>query len=1000
LTEQEKHSEMFDAYYYAHGCGHLPYERNQAWLDSFGEISDRIIRDIQPGSVLDAGCALGFLVEGLRKRSVDAFGVDISEFAIENVHESIKPYCAVASISEPLQQSYDLIVSIEVLEHMSKGQAEKAVANLCQHTDDILFSSSPYDYEEATHFNVQPPEYWTAVFARHGFYRDVDYDASYITPWTVRYRRLQEPVQRVVAAYERKHWLLLQENHARRQLNIELRQEISEKDHEISVRSSEMQKKYDQDTRDLEAQLKSADNRLAEMLNSQSWRLIQRAQRIREKLIPPASRREDAIAGFFRALRVLRREGLRGVLERISSRASWRMKMVTLGIRYRLKGRPDTAEIKIPAVVIRPEIQVHQSDVDIVVCVYNALPDVQRCLASVLKNTSLPYRLIIVDDGSQTETRDFLSGFASEHGCVLLRNEQAGGYTRAANLGMRNSTGDYVLLLNSDTIVTPRWLDRMIACTESDDQIGIVGPLSNTASYQSIPEFESTGDWAENPLPEDLSIDEMGALVAGSSARLYPEMTFLNGFCLMIRRGVIVEVGTFDEDAFGEGYGEENDYCLRVRKAGYQLALADDTYIFHAQSRSYNHEKRRRLSQRAAEILAQRYGQAQMDQGVRYLVNDRVFEGIRARTRQIFERRSLIQQGQQAYKGRKVLFVLPIKHSGGGSNIVMKEALAMLVMGVDVSIFNFRAHRTPFEEAYPGLDLPVIYGEIDDIAKVSLRYDAVVATFNPSVAWIAPAAEEKEDLVVGYYAQDFEPMFYPPESDGYRQAWDSYTLIPNMVRFVKTPWTQQKIETKTGGSCHLAGPSMDVDLFVPRPRETEWPDRPLRVGAMIRPASLYRAPELTMGIFERLSRQYGHKVEIRLFGCVLDDPNFARLPQDFPWLMAGILGPQKVSNFLNELDVFVDYSSHQAMGLTAMEAMSCGVAVIVPKEGGAASFARHEENCLMVDTMDRGDCWQALVRLIDDHQLRTKLQKQAIRDMPQYYPEGPALKILKALFGE
>jgi glycosyltransferase involved in cell wall biosynthesis len=191
-----------------------------------------------------------------------------------------------------------------------------------------------------------------------------------------------------------------------------------------------------------------------------------------------------------------------------------------------------------------------------------------------------------------------------------------------------------------------------------------------------------------------------------------------------------------------------------------------------------------------------------------------------------------------------------------------------------------------------------------------------------------------------------------------------------------------------------------VDLFMPRPRDQEWPDRPLRIGAMIRPGSRYRAPRLTMQIFERLSRKYGPRVEFMIFGTEVDDPNFGELPHDFPWNLAGIIGPLEVANFLNELDVFVDFSSHQAMGLTAMEAMACGVAVIVPRVGGAAAFARHDENCLMVDTSNPEACWQALIRLLEAHDLRTRLQKEALRDMPQYFPERPALEILKLLFGE
>ena len=160
-----KSTEIFDAHYYAHGCGR-PYQRDQEWLDFFDKIAGHIQKEIQPESVLDAGCAMGFLVERLHVRSITAYGVDISEYAIANVHESIQPFCRVGSVSEPFPQRYDLIVSIEVLEHMPKEESELAIANFCRFSDDILFSSTPFDYKEATHFNVQPPEYWAAQFAR------------------------------------------------------------------------------------------------------------------------------------------------------------------------------------------------------------------------------------------------------------------------------------------------------------------------------------------------------------------------------------------------------------------------------------------------------------------------------------------------------------------------------------------------------------------------------------------------------------------------------------------------------------------------------------------------------------------------------------------------------------------------------------------------------------------------------------------------------------------
>lgn len=197
----------FDAYYFRNCCGQ-PYERNEAWLKFFGEIADRIARDIAPKTVLDAGCAMGLLVETLRERGIDASGVDVSAYAISQAHESVRSWCRVGSIAEPFDRRVDLIVCIEVAEHMPADEAERAIANLCRHTDDVLFSSTPFDYREPTHVNVHTPEYWGEQFARHGFFRDVDFDASFITRWAVRYRRRADPMPRIVRDYERRFWEL------------------------------------------------------------------------------------------------------------------------------------------------------------------------------------------------------------------------------------------------------------------------------------------------------------------------------------------------------------------------------------------------------------------------------------------------------------------------------------------------------------------------------------------------------------------------------------------------------------------------------------------------------------------------------------------------------------------------------------------------------------------------------------------------------------------------
>lgn len=655
------------------------------------------------------------------------------------------------------------------------------------------------------------------------------------------------------------------------------------------------------------------------------------------------------------------------------------------------------------------KIDPHKLSADVIVCVHNALEDVARCLSSLIRYTLPPYRLILIDDGSSEPTRDYLKAFAMEQDALLVRNETARGYTFAANQGLHIATGEYAILLNSDTIVTPDWLNRMVTCAESDRVIGMVGPLSNTASWQSVPELELDGDWASNPLPEGVSVEDVATLVACHSARIYPRIPFLNGFCLLIKRSLIEAIGYFDEKTFGRGYGEENDYCLRARRFGWQLAVADDVYIFHAQSRSYSNERRKELCELAGNALAAKHGPEIIDEGVAVCRSDRVLDGLRSRARILFERRNLIERGLNAWEGKRVLFVLPVMAAGGGANVVVSEARAMIAMGVDVWILNLEICRAAFEDSYPELDVPVTYAERwEDVAAISTRFDAVVATANHTVKWLVNLRQRRrrndfsvaDKLVIGYYIQDFEPYFYPKNSHEYRVALDSYSAIPGLVRFTKTEWNRDEVLKMTGKSCAVIGPSFEVDEFMPRSRHRDpRPSVPLRICAMVRPSSERREPLLTMKVLRRIQHAYADRVEIVIFGVRDDDQGFLAMPRDFSFFNLGTLTPAQMAALLNEIDIFADFSTYQAMGLTAMEAMSCGAAVIVPKAGGSSSFAVHEGNALMIDNVVEKDCYRAVERLVVDAELRRRLQRRALSDVVQFYPEKAANKILEALFG-
>ncbi len=165
-----------------------------------------------------------------------------------------------------------------------------------------------------------------------------------------------------------------------------------------------------------------------------------------------------------------------------------------------------------------------------------------------------------------------------------------------------------MILLNSDTVVSPGWSVHLVEAAESKPELGMVGPLSNAASWQSVPRLRGRwGGWAVNALATGQSVEDMAALVARVAGRDPVEVPLLNGFCLLLKRELIESVGLLDERRFPDGYGEETDYGFRAADAGFGLAVAPQAYVYHAKSKSYGPLRRWRLTRRGARALDRRY---------------------------------------------------------------------------------------------------------------------------------------------------------------------------------------------------------------------------------------------------------------------------------------------------------------------------------------------------------------------------------------------------------
>jgi GT2 family glycosyltransferase len=226
--------------------------------------------------------------------------------------------------------------------------------------------------------------------------------------------------------------------------------------------------------------------------------------------------------------------------------------------------------------------------VDVVVPVYRSLAATRRCLDSVLAGACrTAHEIVVIDDGSpEPDLSDWLRARAAAGTFTLLVNEDNLGFVATANRGIRLHPDRDVVLLNSDTEVANAWLDRLAACARSEPDIATATPFSNNATICSYP-FEG---WAGG-LPGHLGLAALDALFSRIHAGLRVDLPTAVGFCMYIRRDCIDRVGLFDEERFGRGYGEENDFCMRAAATGLRHVLAADVFVFHEGSASFGDDR-------------------------------------------------------------------------------------------------------------------------------------------------------------------------------------------------------------------------------------------------------------------------------------------------------------------------------------------------------------------------------------------------------------------------
>ena len=219
----------------------------------------------------------------------------------------------------------------------------------------------------------------------------------------------------------------------------------------------------------------------------------------------------------------------------------------------------------------------------IIILTHNQLPHTQACLKSIAEHTPEPHEIVLVDHGSTDGTAPWLRSYAAERKNIrLIENPDNRGFAAGNNQALVIAKGDFLVLLNNDTLVTPRWLSGLIEVSRQRPLTGLVGPMSNYVSGpQLVPDVpyrnpdtlaDFSAKWRTDHSGQTLRVDR------------------LVGFCMLVRREVLDRIGGLDE-SFGSGNFEDDDYCLRAGLSGFECRIAEDVFVHHTGSQTFKGEK-------------------------------------------------------------------------------------------------------------------------------------------------------------------------------------------------------------------------------------------------------------------------------------------------------------------------------------------------------------------------------------------------------------------------
>jgi GT2 family glycosyltransferase/glycosyltransferase involved in cell wall biosynthesis len=585
----------------------------------------------------------------------------------------------------------------------------------------------------------------------------------------------------------------------------------------------------------------------------------------------------------------------------------------------------------LPRVDLTPAIERVRGAVDIVIPIYGSLHVVKPCIESVLKHTNWPFHLILVDDASPDEAvRDYLKALEGpkydrpKMEISILFNQVNRGFPATVNRGVAHGDGEYICILNSDTLVTPGWLTRQLVALEADPKNVITNPCTNNTALIQVPMYNGK------------SYRDMAVALSQSPNTPTHNEIMPTGFCFTMRRKLWDEVGPFDE-AFGSGYGEETSFWMNALKQtdekgillNNRAVIADDAFVFHERGSSFaqlgedKHMGMRRIGNERFHKLHPDF--KEWSKG--FVADDAINHVRRGLDRSIFP---------TDYKGN-VCWVVKSAASCGGMNFIADIVNELIERGYNAQVCVIPDQYDPEMEGRLPVTShlrtsPHLFKSREEFVQTFTSRVFTTGLVFAAVSELSQAvrllADQNKGLKGANHVQSYDVDLARllGREDLVPAILEAYKALPNVC---SSGWIARELKAQGAAVTGVILPGVNPDLF--HPRRVSKDERKTIAVLMNTDYGVIKGNDWAAQFLKELEPTKHANVRVIAIGPTALDIRgvtcLGTLPQS---KMAEILGSQ--------VDVLVDPAVIHSYGLPVLEALYSGAAAVCRPNKGVDEY--------------------------------------------------------------